>query len=170
MSAQTFPSQDSSAAENEVRSIYNRLLSCWNKRDAAGFAALFHEDGNSIGFDGSQLNGQSEIKTSLGQIFEHHQTPPYVGKTREIRFPSADVAILRAVAGMTPPGASDIDPKLNAIQTLVASKAKKAGEARDNDNKWRIALFQNTPAQFHGRPELVEQLTEELRQLSRDEE
>jgi len=26
-------------------------------------------------------------------------------------------------------------------------------------------LFQNTPAQFHGRPELVQQLTEELRQL-----
>lgn len=29
----------------------------------------------------------------------------------------------------------------------------------------RSALFQNTPAQFHGRPELVEALTEELRQL-----
>ncbi len=26
-------------------------------------------------------------------------------------------------------------------------------------------MFQNTPAQFHGRPELVQQLTEELRQL-----
>jgi len=30
-----------------------------------------------------------------------------------------------------------------------------------------IALFQNTPAQFHGRPELAQQLTEELRQLRR---
>jgi hypothetical protein len=29
----------------------------------------------------------------------------------------------------------------------------------------RIELFQNTPAQFHGRPELSEALTEELRQL-----
>jgi uncharacterized protein (TIGR02246 family) len=170
MSAQTFPSQDSSADENEVRAVYEQLLSCWNKRDASGFAALFHDDGNSIGFDGSQLNGQAEIKTSLGQIFAHHQTPAYVGKIREVRFLNAEVAILRAVAGMTPPGASDIDPKLNAIQTLVASKVKKPGEARDNHNKWRIALFQNTPAQFHGRPELVEQLTEELRQLSRDEE
>jgi hypothetical protein len=35
----------------------------------------------------------------------------------------------------------------------------------DSMMKWRIALFQNTPAQFHGRPELVQQLTEQLRQL-----
>lgn len=27
------------------------------------------------------------------------------------------------------------------------------------------ALFQNTPAQFHGRPELAESLTAELREL-----
>jgi hypothetical protein len=28
-----------------------------------------------------------------------------------------------------------------------------------------VILFQNTPAQFHGRPDLAEQLTAELRQL-----
>ena len=31
--------------------------------------------------------------------------------------------------------------------------------------RWRIILFQNTPAQFHGRPELAQQLTDELREL-----
>jgi hypothetical protein len=46
--------------------------------------------------------------------------------------------------------------RCGAIQTLVAAK---------RDGKRRVALFQNTPAQFHGRPELVESLTEELRQL-----
>jgi hypothetical protein len=30
---------------------------------------------------------------------------------------------------------------------------------------WRVAFFQNTPAQFHGRPELAEALTAELRAL-----
>lgn len=33
-----------------------------------------------------------------------------------------------------------------------------------NTMQLQIQLFQNTPAQFHGRPELVEQMTEELRQ------
>jgi hypothetical protein len=57
---------------------------------------------------------------------------------------------------MLPPGKSDINPAVNTIQSLVA--VKQAGQ-------WRIALYQNTPAQFHGRPELSQALTEELRQL-----
>jgi len=65
--------------------------------------------------------------------------------------------MVRAVAGMVPPGKSGIDPALNAVQSVVATKAL-TGE-------WRIALFQTTPAQFHGRPDLVQQLTDELRQL-----
>lgn len=57
---------------------------------------------------------------------------------------------------MIPPGKSDIEPAVNAHQTLVAVK---------KDNGWQVELFQNTPAQFHGRPELVEEMTEELREL-----
>jgi hypothetical protein len=37
--------------------------------------------------------------------------------------------------------------------------------AARHGGRWLIALFQNTPAQFHGRPELAQQLTEDLRQL-----
>ncbi|MGG3943884.1 DUF4440 domain-containing protein, partial [Peribacillus psychrosaccharolyticus] len=36
------------------------------------------------------------------------------------------------------------------------------------EGNWSIQLFQNTPAQFHGRPELVEQMTEELRELLKE--
>lgn len=53
-------------------------------------------------------------------------------------------------------GGTEINPDVNAHQTLVAVQ---------KDGKWQIQLFQNTPAQFHGRPELVEQMTEELRQV-----
>jgi len=56
---------------------------------------------------------------------------------------------------MIPPGKMELDPQLNAHQTLIAVK--------END-VWRVELFQNTPAQFHGRPDLVEQMTKELRQ------
>ena len=73
---------------------------------------------------------------------------------------AGDVAILRAVVGMIPPGQADINPAVNALQTVVATKS--AGQ-------WRIVLFQNTPAQFHGRPELTHQLNEELRAVLRGE-
>jgi hypothetical protein len=55
---------------------------------------------------------------------------------------------------MVPPGASDINPATNAVQSLVAVR---------REGVWRIALFHNTPAAFHGRPEESEKLTDELR-------
>lgn len=157
MSSQAFQSQNvPSTDEIQIRALYRQLLDSWNKRSAEAFAALFALDGYVIGFDGSQMSGQAEIATTLGQIFADHLTAPYVSKIREVRLLSPGVAVLHAVVGMVPPGQSDINPAVNAIQTLVAAR---------RDGTWSIAHFQNTPVQFHGRPELVQQLTEELRQL-----
>jgi uncharacterized protein (TIGR02246 family) len=150
------PKDELMADDVEIRALYQRLLGSWNERDAAAMASLFAEDGDSIGFDGSQMSGRAEITTTLQQIFTDHITGIYVGKVREVRWLSTAVAILRAVVGMIPPGQSDLTPQLNAIQTLVATK---------QNGKWEITLLQNTPAQFHGQPELVQQLTDELREL-----
>lgn len=139
-----------------VRTLYQQLLDAWNRRSAEAFASLFDEDGNVIGFDGSPMNGRAEIESTLRVIFADHPTAPYVGKVRDARLLTADVGVLRAVVGMVPPGQTDLNPAVNAMQSMVA--AKRAGG-------WRIALFQNTPAQFHGRPHLSEALTEELRRL-----
>ena len=49
-----------------------------------------------------------------------------------MRFLTPDVAVLRAVAGMVPPGQSDLNPAVNAVQTLVAAR---------QDGQWRIAVF-----------------------------
>jgi hypothetical protein len=35
---------------------------------------------------------------------------------------------------------------------------------------WKISLFQNTPARFDGRPELVEKLNSELREVLKSRE
>jgi uncharacterized protein (TIGR02246 family) len=140
----------------DLKSLYLRLLDCWNQRTAEGFAELFSEDGNVVGFDGSQMNGRREIASEIGRIFADHQTATYVGKIREVRFLTGDVAVLRAVVGMVPPGQNDINPAVNAVQTLVAARG---------EGQWRIAVFHNTPAAYHGRPELAEALTEELRDL-----
>ncbi|MFG1927729.1 hypothetical protein [Cryptosporangium sp. NPDC048952] len=58
---------------------------------------------------------------------------------------------------MTPPGQDRLEPALNAVQTFIA-------EERDGDCS--IVLFQNTPAQYHGRPEAAEEHTRELQQLA----
>jgi uncharacterized protein (TIGR02246 family) len=144
--------------ESAVEALYEELLERWNQRDAAGFAALFADDGNLVGFDGSQVDGRAEIESHLCGIFGDHPTASYVAIVREVRRLAPGVAVLRAVVGMVPPGGSDLNPAANAVQTLVAAR---------RDGRWRIALFHNTPAAFHGRPEASEKLTEELRQALR---
>jgi len=142
--------------KTDIQNLHEQLLTCWNRRDANGMAALFCENGNTIGFDGSQLDGKSSIKEGLEQVFASHQTASYVWKVDEIRFLSSSIALLRARVGMVPPGKKEINPSTNAIQSLVA--------VVENET-WKISLFQNTPAQFHGRPELVESMTKELSKL-----
>lgn len=142
--------------QNEVQALYHHLIDAWNRRDALGMSEQFAEHGVQIGFDGSMVIGQAEILSHLKPIFENHPIAPFITKIKNIRRLGTDAAILHAIAGMIPPGKSEIEPTVNAQQTLVAVKLDKG---------WCIELFQNTPAQFHGRPELVEEMTKELRQL-----
>ena len=145
---------DDSANGAEVRALYRQLLDAWNSADGDAFGALFSDQGEVIGFDGSDNKGRDAITAEMSRIFADHETGRYVGKVRGVRFLRSDVAVLRSVAGLVPAGQSDIEPKLNAQQTLVAQEI---------EGTWRVLLYQNTPAQFHGRPEAVETLTNELR-------
>jgi uncharacterized protein (TIGR02246 family) len=140
--------------DRATRELYARLLETWDKRNARDFALLFASDGNLVGFDGSQINGQLEIGAHVTEVFTRHQTPRYVSIVREIRLLANDATLLRANTGLIPADKDDIDPALNAVQSVVA--VQKGGN-------WRVSLFQNTPAAFHQRPELAKQLTEELR-------
>ena len=148
------------AAERETRELYRQLLETWNKRNARDYALLFAADGNIVGFDGTQVFGQLEIGAHVSEVFSHHQTAHYVSIVREVRSLTEGTTILSAVAGMVPPGKDDINPELNAVQSMVAVRRSGA---------WKIALFQNTPAALHGRPDDAKKLTEELRAALRKE-
>jgi uncharacterized protein (TIGR02246 family) len=99
--------------------LYEQLLRAWNEQNADAFGAVFAEDCSAVGFDGSTMNGRQEIVATLRGIFEHHRTATYVAKVREVRELGADVVLVRAVVGMRPPGAAELDPAVNAIQSVV---------------------------------------------------
>ncbi|BCQ24738.1 SgcJ/EcaC family oxidoreductase [Caballeronia sp. NK8] len=144
-----------------ARRMYFGLLDDWNRQDAAAMAARFTERGSLIGFDGSAIDGRTCIEAHLQPIFAQHPTPRFVAKVREVRrMASGQSLLLRAVAGMWPRGATALEPGLNAMQTMVLSLC---------DGAYRIELFQNTPAAFHGRPEESERLCAELRELGKPE-
>jgi uncharacterized protein (TIGR02246 family) len=145
----------SAPMNDTVRDLHRQFIERWNAADAAGLAALFCDDGSIVGFDGSMVNGVTQIEEHLRSVFADHQTARYVGNVREVRVLGDGAALLRAVVGMVPPGASDINPDVNAVQSLIAVPT--------DNQQWRIALLQTTPAQFHGRPDDVDALTNELR-------
>jgi uncharacterized protein (TIGR02246 family) len=146
------------SSDHPIRRLYEQILIAWNQQDAPAMAAPFEEDGNLVGFDGSQADSRAAIEDHLRPIFADHPTAAYVAKVREIRMLSSNVGILRAVVGMIPPGSDDINPAGNTIQTLVAVQ---------NADGWQAALFQSTPAAWHGRPQDSAALTEELRDVMR---
>lgn len=145
-----------SYVEQAVRSLYQELLQAWNEQDAVRFAQLFTEQGTSIGFDGSLMIGPKEIEPILAAIFKDHPTATYVSKIREVRSLSKGVVLLRSVVGMVPRGGIELNPQVNAIQTLIAQEI---------NGEWKIAHFQNTPAAYHGRPEESIKLTNELNEV-----
>ena len=144
--------------EDRVRDLYERLIAAWNARDAGGMARLYASQGSQVGFDGSAMNSPAEIEQQLAPIFEDHPTAAFVTIVREIRRLGPEAMLLRAVAGMIPPGQSRIKADRNAVQTLVASQ--------DEEGDWRIEMFQNTPARYDGRPEVADALTRELQAVA----
>ena len=139
---------------DDVRSLYKTMIDAWNERDADAFAGVFDADGDLVGFDGTEVRGPDAIAAHLRQIFTTRKTQSYVTIVRGVQTLVPQAGILRAVAGLVPDGQTSIDPRLNTVHRVVVV---------DRAGTWRCALFQNTPAQFHGRPQEAEQLTAELR-------
>jgi uncharacterized protein (TIGR02246 family) len=144
--------------ENDVRALYRRLITGWNDHDGHAMAEPFAgEDGAIIGFDGSVSSGRQSIGTEMSNIFADHETGRYAVKVRSVRSLGPQAMILRAIAGLVPPGQTAINRETNSHQTVVAQQ---------HEGQWKIVLFQNTPAQFHGRPALVEDMTRELQAVA----
>lgn len=140
--------------EHEITRLYQSLIQGWNNKNAAQMADLFELEATMIGFDGTLMTGQKEIENHLAQIFASYPTGEYITVTQEVRFLSENTALLRSATGMVPRQMDDINPNVNAHQTMVASK---------NSNQWKISLFQNTPASFHMDPEAAKQMSALLR-------
>ena len=142
-----------SPQEQAVQALYRELLRSWNRRDARGFAALFCEGGRYVGVDGNETTGRFAIELGVAQSFDGCPLRPYIGIVREVRFLSEGVALLSAAAGMYPPGSYRVDPSVNTLQTMLGVCER---------GRWRVMLYQNTPALFRGRPDLAQQLTIDL--------
>jgi uncharacterized protein (TIGR02246 family) len=164
MASRTPEPQTSNPADDDeadIRALYQQAMNGWNMGNGDAFAAPFAEDADLVGFDGTHLKGRPEIASFHQHLFDTYvKGTRLVGKVKSVRFLSTDVALMHTVGGTVMPGQSDIDPERNSVQTIVATKKRNDGR-----RWWHIAAFQNTRAQFIGRPDAAQDLTRELRAL-----
>ena len=138
---------------SQLISLYESLIKSWNNQDAKGMASLYARNGGQIGFDGSQITGPEEIEQHLAPIFRDHPTGKFVFIVRDVRLLGDAVGLVHAIAGMVPRDGTRINSSLNAVQSMLARKQR---------GKWKVELFQNTPARLDGHPEDVTAMTDEL--------
>ena len=137
----TMPTREEAAAndsadEAAVRALYQQLMDGWNQGNGDAFAAVFTEDGDLIGFDGTHFKGRQEIAPFHQRLFDKWlKGSRLVGEVKDVRFLSPDVALMHAVGGTVMRGKSEPVPERDSIQTLVATR---------QDGEWRLAAFQNT--------------------------
>jgi uncharacterized protein (TIGR02246 family) len=140
-----------------ISTLYFQMIDGWNKGSGSIFSAPFAEDGVLVGFDGTHLEGRQSIASFHQQLFDTFlKGSRLVGKIRDMRFLTKDVAIIHAVGGTIMDGQADIESERNSIHTIVVK--------RDNPNAdyWFITSLQNTRVQYLGRPQEIQKLTEEL--------
>jgi uncharacterized protein (TIGR02246 family) len=125
-----------SADEAALRALYQQVMDGWNQGSGDAFAAVFTEDGDLVGFDGTHFKGREEIAPFHQQLFDKWlKGSRLVGQVKDVRFLSPDVALMHAVGGTVMRGKTDPVPERDSIQTLVATR---------QDGEWRLAAFQNT--------------------------
>lgn len=139
--------------EQAVRALYQGLIDSWNRKDAQAFAGVFRDDCLCVGFDGTEYTSRPELEKALGAIFEDHPVATYVCHVRQLVPINEHAVLLRAAAGMIPPGKTELMPERNAIQVMTAS---------NDSGRWRAVSYQNTPAHFDGRPDAAKRLIAEL--------
>ena len=147
-----------SADQAALRALYQQVMDGWNQGSGDAFAAVFTEDGDLIGFDGTHFKGRQEIAPFHQQLFDKWlKGSRLVGQVKDVRFLSPDVALMHAVGGTVMRGKSEPSPERDSIQTLVAT--------RQEGDQWHLAAFQNTrlhPMDSSAGPFLVWTLSDQL--------
>jgi uncharacterized protein (TIGR02246 family) len=123
------------AEEEAVRDLYRELMNGWNRGDGEAFAAVFAEDGDLVAFDGTHFEGRAEIAPFHQELFDRWMKGTrLIGRVKDVRFLSPDVALMHAVGSTIMRGKSEPSPERDSIQTLVAVR---------RDGEWRLAAFHN---------------------------
>jgi uncharacterized protein (TIGR02246 family) len=119
--------------EQEVRDLFDALVSAWDANDGDAYGACFTEDASYTTFAGTVYQGRADIAAGHRALFRTFlKGSRMFNELTGIRFHGPDVAVVtgRGDVGKKRPG------RLGKVQTYTI--------VREADGRWRIAAFHNT--------------------------
>ena len=97
--------------EAAVRALYQELMDGWNRGSGEDFAAVFTEGGDLVAFDGTHFEGREQIAPFHQALLEKWlKGSRLVGRVKDVRFLSPDVAVMHAVGSTVMRGKSEPSP------------------------------------------------------------
>lgn len=131
LAASGLRAQDAPAPELAgLRQAAADFVLAYNAKDAAALAALFTENGEITGPDGSpDASGRAEIQAGYAEILSSPDAPSIAIEVDSVRLVGKDLAIEDGTFHLTPPGENS--PAKSTTYTAVLQK--------DDAGAWRIA-------------------------------
>lgn len=127
----------SSSDQVGIASLTQKVMAAWAYHDADSFADLFVEDGTMI-LPGIYRNGREEIRQYLAEAYQgRYKGTQVTGKPMSMRSLGPDAAILLSYGGVLESGESEVSSKGAVRASWLVVK---------RDGEWRLAAYQNTPA------------------------
>jgi uncharacterized protein (TIGR02246 family) len=121
--------------EQLIRMLPRYLGEAWNRGDSPSYAALFTDDCDYIGFDGTHVTGRAATARHHQKLFD---SVMFGSRLRladiTIRFVTPDLALIHADASLSMPWQSADARKHRWLQSYIVVR---------NDDGWRIAAFQS---------------------------
>ena len=124
------------ANEQALSALFQQMIDGWNQGDGQAYAAPFTEDADYVIVDGKHVKGREVIALGHQYIFNTVFKGSRVkGQVKDIRFLSADIALLHAEGVLQLPGQAGVASEQPSTMTIVAIR---------QTDRWGFTAFQNT--------------------------
>ncbi len=122
------PAAELEADVESLGKAAEHFVEAYNRKDAAGIAALFAENGEIIARDGDTIHGRDAIKERYEELFAGDKVPQIALEASSVRMVAPGVAIEDGVIHFTTDG-----------RETVESVSYSATQVKQGDGSWLIA-------------------------------
>lgn len=122
--------------EAALYELFQQMLDGWNQGDGQAYAAPFTEDADYVIVDGKHVKGREVIASGHQYIFNTiFKGSKMKGQVKDIRFLSADIALMHAEGVLQLPGQVGMASEQASTMTIVAIR---------QIDRWGFTAFHNT--------------------------